>query len=99
MTQLLDMALALALGCLALVTWWLPVIVGKRRGVPNLGSIAVITGLLGWLLIPWAVALALACRDVPDRKGPEAPKNVLAPKVRAPENTVAKTPRETRSWE
>jgi hypothetical protein len=53
-----DMGLA----CVAL--YLLPVWIGWRRGVPDLGSVAVINILLGWTLIGWAVALAMASRSV-----------------------------------
>lgn len=39
-----------------------PVIVGRGRGAPDLGSIAVIDLLLGWTVAGWVVALAMAYR-------------------------------------
>ncbi len=33
--------------------------------MPNAGSVAVITLLLGWTLVGWAVAIAMAVRSVP----------------------------------
>jgi hypothetical protein len=47
----------------AIILYWLPFLVGWIRGVPNLGSVAVIDGLLGWTAIGWVVALAMACRS------------------------------------
>ena len=47
------------------VPWWVAV----HRRVPNAGSVIVIDVLLGWTLVGWAVALAMACRSIP----PEAP--------------------------
>jgi hypothetical protein len=46
------------------VVYLLPVVVGWVRRVPDLGSIAVIDLLLGWTLIGWVAALAMACRSV-----------------------------------
>lgn len=37
---------------------------GGGRGVPNLGSVAVINLLLGWTLAGWVVSLAMALRSV-----------------------------------
>jgi len=42
----------------------IPTIVGKARNVPNIGSVFVINFFLGWSLIGWAVALAMAVRTV-----------------------------------
>jgi hypothetical protein len=55
-------------GILILVgLYFLPTIVGKARGVPNLGSIAVINFFLGFTLVGWVVALSMAARSVPQR--------------------------------
>ncbi|MDS1116379.1 superinfection immunity protein [Gordonia westfalica] len=43
----------------------LPSIVAELRKAPNKGSIIVINVLLGWTIIGWVVALAMAARDVP----------------------------------
>jgi Superinfection immunity protein len=45
--------------------YWVPTIVAFRRKVPNRGSIAVINGLLGFTVVGWVVALAMACRSIP----------------------------------
>jgi len=42
-----------------------PTIVGSDRKVPNIGSIVAINVVLGWTLIGWVVALAMALRSVP----------------------------------
>jgi hypothetical protein len=42
-----------------------PTIVAYRRHVPNRGAVVVINAFLGWTLIGWVVALAMACRSVP----------------------------------
>jgi hypothetical protein len=46
--------------------YMLPTIIGQFRAVPNLTSIGVINVLLGWTLVGWVVALAMAVRDIPD---------------------------------
>lgn len=43
----------------------LPTIIGRHRDVPNLASLTVINLLLGWTLLGWAAAMAMAVRDVP----------------------------------
>src|SRR6266568_471429 len=42
----------------------LPLIIGCLRRVPDAGAVAVINILLGWTLVGWAVALAMALRSV-----------------------------------
>jgi|SRR5215472_3164236 len=48
---------------LAVAAYWAPTLVAWLRHVPNVGSVAVIDGLLGWTVIGWIIALAMACRD------------------------------------
>lgn len=43
-----------------------PTIVAYNRQVPSIGSVAVINIFLGWTLIGWVVALAMAARSVPE---------------------------------
>lgn len=43
----------------------LPTVVAAVRKVPNGGSVFVINLLLGWTLIGWVVALAMAARSAP----------------------------------
>ena len=42
--------------------YFLPTIVALLRSVTNTGSVIVVNLLLGWTLIGWVVALAMACR-------------------------------------
>jgi Superinfection immunity protein len=42
----------------------LPVLIAAGRRVPGIGAVAVINILLGWTLIGWAAALAMALRPV-----------------------------------
>lgn len=46
------------------VLYLLPVLIGWVRRVPHIGSIAAINVLLGWTLIGWVTALAIALRSV-----------------------------------
>ena len=48
---------------LSAALYLLPVLIGWIRRVPDLGSVAVINVLLGWTLIGWAAALAMALRS------------------------------------
>lgn len=43
----------------------LPVLVAWLRRVPDLGSVAVVNVLLGWTLVGWVAALAMALRSAP----------------------------------
>lgn len=54
----------------AVIGYLLPVIVAGVRGMPNTGSVAVIDLLLGWTVIGWIVALAMACGGKPPRYAP-----------------------------
>ena len=38
----------------------LPVLIGLARRVPDIGALATVNILLGWTLIGWAAALAMA---------------------------------------
>jgi Superinfection immunity protein len=42
--------------------YFLPTIIGAIRKVPNVASVFVINLFLGWTLIGWVVALAMAAR-------------------------------------
>lgn len=48
-----------------LALYFLPTIIGAVRRVVNIGSVFAINLLLGWTLIGWAVALAMALRTNP----------------------------------
>jgi hypothetical protein len=48
-----------------LAIYVLPSVVAASRQVPNVGSVIVIDLLLGWTLIGWVVAMAMAVRTVP----------------------------------
>lgn len=56
-------------GFLLMALYFLPSIIGYKRQVPDIGSVIVINLFLGWTLIGWVVALALAARSVPVRLG------------------------------
>jgi hypothetical protein len=45
--------------------YFIPLIVAMVRHVPNVGSVAVINIFLGWTIIGWVVALAMAVRSHP----------------------------------
>jgi hypothetical protein len=43
--------------------YFVPTFVALARQVPHQGSVVVINLFLGWTLIGWVVALAMACRS------------------------------------
>jgi hypothetical protein len=45
-----------------LVLYFLPSVVAVARKVTHQGSVVVINLFLGWTLIGWVIALAMACR-------------------------------------
>jgi len=60
-------AIADILIILGIVAYWVPsmVAVGRRRQIPNVGSVIVINLFLGWTVVGWVVALAMAVRSRP----------------------------------
>jgi hypothetical protein len=73
----------LVLTAIAAAVYLLPVLVGLARRVPDIGSVAVINILLGWTLVGWAAALALALRSV-NTDGPSAQSPPRIPPWPAP---------------
>jgi hypothetical protein len=57
--------LAIVVTIIALCLYMFPLVIAWYREAPNKGSIAAINMLLGWTLVGWVVALAMALRDVP----------------------------------
>jgi hypothetical protein len=55
----------------AFALYMLPTIIGAARKVVNVGSVFAINLLLGWTLIGWAIALAMALRTNPPRAYPQ----------------------------
>lgn len=58
-----DILMTYAIVAFAVGLYMLPSIIAFQRSVPNKWSIVVINALLGWTLVGWAVALAMAVRD------------------------------------
>jgi uncharacterized membrane protein len=55
----------MALAVVLFVIYVLPSVVAALRQVPNVGSVIVVDLLLGWTLIGWVVAMAMAARTIP----------------------------------
>jgi hypothetical protein len=53
----------LVLLAVLVAVYFLPAFIASRRKVPHSGSVVVVNVFLGWTLIGWVVALAMACRD------------------------------------
>ncbi|MFF3211844.1 superinfection immunity protein [Streptomyces sp. NPDC002886] len=45
------------------LAYFIPTLVAFGRGVPNKGSVLVINLFLGWSVVGWVVALAMAARS------------------------------------
>lgn len=60
------------LGALIVVSllYFLPLIIAVVRGVRNQGSVLVVNLFLGWTLIGWVIALAMAAKTVEPRHEP-----------------------------
>ncbi len=60
-----NVVLGLILWAALIIGYWVPTIIALVRHVPNKGSVIVVNLFLGWTLIGWIVALAMACRSRP----------------------------------
>jgi len=69
---------ALFLILLMVAAYFVPTIVAVIRKVPNVGSVIVVNLFLGWSLIGWVVALAMAARSIP-AAGQQVIVNTQAP--------------------
>jgi Superinfection immunity protein len=61
--SLLTAAVLCAVTAGSAALYLLPVLIGWARRVPDLGAVAVINILLGWTLLGWTAALAMALRS------------------------------------
>lgn len=72
------------------IAYFVPAIVASARGHHNAGAIAALNILLGWLLIPWVIALVWGLTEV--RRRAPAPAPAYAPPVEAGGQAVALAP-------
>ena len=63
-SSLISLAVLSSMAMATTALYLLPVLIGCARRVPGIGAVAVIDILLGWTLIGWAAALAMALRPV-----------------------------------
>jgi hypothetical protein len=56
--------LGLAASLLALAIYFLPTIIAAERRIPNALSVFVVNLFLGWTLLGWVVALAMAVSGI-----------------------------------
>lgn len=63
------------------VAYFVPLLVAWLRHVPNWGSVAVVNVLLGWTIVGWIIALAMACRSKPPPRA-EWPPPYQQPRAR-----------------
>ena len=51
----------------AIAAYWVPALVAliRQRQIPNVASVIVINAFLGWTVVGWVVALAMAVRSRP----------------------------------
>jgi Superinfection immunity protein len=63
----LVLALVLFVVAVLVATYLLPTIVAVKRDLPNTAPLVIVNVFLGWTLIGWVLALALAVRDVPNQ--------------------------------
>jgi Superinfection immunity protein len=65
-TTLITLFVAGTIAAFGTAAYLLPVLIGWSRHVPDLGSVAVINIALGWTLVGWVIALAMALRTRPE---------------------------------
>ena len=53
------------LALLGIVLYFIPTGVAMVRHVPNTGSVFVLNLFLGWTVVGWVIALAMAARSIP----------------------------------
>lgn len=78
--------------------YWIPSIVGGMRHVRNLGSVVVINFFLGWTLIGWVIALAMACRSAEPRRQAYAPPGAPPPNWQQPPGPMPSPPPGQPQW-
>ena len=61
-TQTSSTLIGIVLVVLAGFVYFLPAITARERKVPEVGTVFILNLLLGWTLIGWVVALAMAYR-------------------------------------
>ena len=66
--RILFVVLMVVLGLVGLALYFLPVVVAAMRSHHNTGAIFILTLLLGWSVIGWAVALVWAFTAVDRRR-------------------------------
>lgn len=64
----MDVIVSLWIVAMLIGIYFIPTIVATQRNVVNKWSVAVINGFLGWTLIGWVVALAMALRTATEPK-------------------------------
>lgn len=64
----MDVLVGLWLFALLIGVYFIPTIVATQRNVLNKWSVAVINLFLGWTLLGWVVALAMALRTATEPK-------------------------------
>jgi predicted RNA-binding Zn-ribbon protein involved in translation (DUF1610 family) len=75
------------------VGYFLPTMIGATRHVPNVGSVVVINLFLGWTVIGWVIALAMAFGSAPSRAViPLGMQTVMCPRCNAQQNISAGAP-------
>jgi hypothetical protein len=67
-------ALGVVLIILGIIAYWVPTGVAYLRHVRNRGSVIVVNLFLGWTVIGWIVALAMALRTVDRAPLPAPPR-------------------------
>lgn len=57
---------AIGIACLALA-YWAPTLIAHKRRVRNVGQVAIVNGLLGFVFVGWVVALVMAAKPADAR--------------------------------
>jgi Superinfection immunity protein len=60
--EVIALLAMIALVLIVLAMYWLPSIIGYYRRTPDIFSVVVTNALLGWTVVGWLVAMAMAAR-------------------------------------
>ena len=60
--EVIALLAMIALILIVLAVYWLPSIIGYYRRTPDIFSVVVTNALLGWTVVGWLVAMAMAAR-------------------------------------
>jgi hypothetical protein len=65
--DVVALGLVLLFFALVVALYFVPTIIAMVRRVPNAGPLIVVNVFLGWTVLGWVLAFAVAVREIPNR--------------------------------